>query len=87
MPGTDLEFEWDSRKAAINLRIHRVSFREASTVFRDVFSFIYDDPVHSQDELRYVTLGMFDRGRILVVAHAMRDERIRVISARKATRF
>lgn len=81
-----LEFEWDSKKAAINLRNHGISFREASMVFRDAGSFTYDDAAHSHTEQRYVTLGMSDRGRVLVVAHTLRGDRIRIISARKATK-
>jgi hypothetical protein len=80
-----LEFEWDPNKAASNLRKHRVSFGEAATVFHDIFSFTYDDEVHSQVERRYATLGMSRRGRVLVVAHTMRGERVRVINAREAT--
>ncbi len=81
-----LDFEWDSKKAEANVRKHRISFREAAIVFRDVFSFTYDDAAHSRSEQRYVTLGMSDQGRVLVVAHTMRGDRIRIISARKATK-
>lgn len=81
-----LEFEWDPEKAARNLRKHRVSFREAAMVFGDVLASTYDDSLHSQGEQRYVTIGLSDQGRVLVVAHTTRRELVRIISARKATR-
>jgi uncharacterized protein len=80
-----LEFDWDPKKAASNLRKHRISFREAAMVFRDGFAFTYDDPKHSHGEQRYVTMGLSDQGRVIVVAHTTRGERVRIISARKAT--
>jgi uncharacterized DUF497 family protein len=80
-----MEFEWDLQKAKDNLRKHGVSFEEASLVFRDPFSFTYDDRKHSRVECRYATLGMSDQERILVVAHTMRGEQVRIISAREAT--
>jgi uncharacterized DUF497 family protein len=86
MPNGLLEFEWDLKKAASNLRKHHISFREAAMVFRDVLAQTYDDSPHSHGEQRYVTLGMSDQGRVLVVAHTMRGEMVRIISARKATK-
>jgi uncharacterized protein len=80
-----MEFEWDLKKAKANRRKHAVSFEEAAMVFSDVLSFTYDDEAHSQAERRYATLGISNRGRLLVVAHTMRGERIRIISAREAT--
>ncbi len=80
-----MEFEWDPRKAAENLRKHKVSFREAATVFGDFLSTTASDPDHSADERRYITVGLSDRGRLLMVAHAERGERIRIISARRLT--
>lgn len=80
-----MEFEWDPEKAKTNLRKHRVSFEEAAMVFSDTLSFTYDDEAHSQAERRYATLGMSNRRRVLVVAHTMRGEQIRIISAREAT--
>jgi uncharacterized DUF497 family protein len=80
---------WNSngirRRAASNLRKHRISFREAAMVFSDLLAHTYDDSAHSHGEQRYVTIGMSDKGRVLVVAHATRGERVRIISARKAT--
>ena len=80
-----MEFHWDPKKAISNLRKHRVSFEEAVLVFSDIFSFTYDDEVHSHAERRYATLGMSGLGRVLVVAHTMRGEQVRIISAREAT--
>jgi uncharacterized DUF497 family protein len=78
-------FEWDPKKAKSNLRKHRVSFTEAATAFNDFLSLTFDDEAHSDAERRYVTLGTSYQGRILVVAHTMRGEKVRIISAREAT--
>jgi uncharacterized protein len=80
-----MRFEWDSAKAAANLRKHRVSFEEASSVFYDPLAATGPDPDHSVGEQRFVTFGLSSRGRILVVAHADRQDAIRIISARPAT--
>jgi hypothetical protein len=80
-----VEFEWDPSKAAGNLRKHKVAFSEAATVFGDIHSATAPDPDHSADEHRYVTVGLSDRGRLLMVAHAERRERMRIISARELT--
>ena len=82
-----LLFEWDPKKARRNLKIHEVSFDEASTAFRDPLSRTIDDPLHSQDEERMVLIGVSQQGRLMVVVHAERGDRIRVISARLATRM
>jgi len=81
-----MEFEWDDRKAAANLKKHGVGFEEASTVFRDPLAATGADPDHSLDEQRWVTFGLSDRGRLLVVAHAEQDDHLRMISARPATK-
>jgi uncharacterized DUF497 family protein len=78
--------EWDDRKAAANLRKHGVSFSEAVTVLEHVLGVTYRDVDHSLDESRYLTIGPSSGGRILVVAHTEREEAIRLISARHATR-
>ena len=80
-----MEFEWDARKAAENLRKHRVSFNEAATVFGDFLSNTAADPAHSAGEHRYITVGLSSAGRLLMVAHAERGERVRIISARTLT--
>jgi hypothetical protein len=80
-----LLFEWDPRKARRNLTIHGVSFDEASTAFQDHLSKTIEDPLHSEDEERYVLLGHSHRNRLLVVVHTERGDRIRLISARLAS--
>ncbi len=81
-------FVWDDNKAEINLRKHGVSFEEASTVFEDYDALQIFDPDHSEDEDRFIMLGMSSALRLLVVCHCYRDsdEQIRIISARKATK-
>lgn len=81
-----LQFEWDPKKAISNRQKHGVSFEEASTVFEDWFSSTIADPLHSADEQRLVTIGHSTRGKLLVVVHTQRDLRIRLISARHATK-
>jgi len=79
-----LIFEWDDRKARQSLTKHRVSFEEAATVFGDPLSLTIQDPVHSEGEQRFVTLGESYRQRLLVVVHTDRGDRVRVIGARRA---
>ncbi|HFD32927.1 MAG TPA: BrnT family toxin [Gammaproteobacteria bacterium] len=81
-----LIFEWDDKKASQNIKKHGISFEEATTVFGDPFSITIYDPLHSREEDRFVILGMSDKNRILVVVHTERNDRIRIISARKATK-
>jgi uncharacterized protein len=81
-----MEFEWDPDKAGRNLIKHKVSFHEAATVFGDPFSVTYFDPDHSDNEDRYLTFGHSSSGRLLVVSHTDREDRIRIISARPMTR-
>ena len=80
------EFEWDPIKAASNLEKHGVSFAEAATVFFDPLSITVPDPLHSVDEQRFVITGLSYQRRHLVVVHSDRGDRIRIISARVATR-
>ena len=81
-----MEFEWDPEKAAANVRRRRVSFNEAATVIADPLSTTFPDKAHSEGEMRFVTVGVSQRGRLLVVAHTERNDTIRIISARRATR-
>ena len=81
-----LIFEWDKKKADQNIRKHGISLEEAATVFGDPFSITIYDPLHSQDENRFVILGTSNKNRVLVVIHTDRQDRIRIISARKATK-
>ena len=81
-----LAFEWDSRKARSNLAKHGVGFEEASTIFGDRLSLTIPDPEHSLSEERYITMGRAFTGKLLVVVHTDRDDNIRIISARPASR-
>lgn len=81
-----MKFEWHKTKAAANIRKHGISFDEAATVFADLFSHIYPDVDHSDDETRFLIIGMSQAERILVVSHTDRGEQVRIISAREATR-
>lgn len=80
-----MDIEYDESKARSNLKKHRVSFREAETAMFDPFALCQEDP-GSRDENRWVLLGMSDRARLLTIVYTMRAERIRIISARKATK-
>jgi len=81
-----LKFEWDDAKAQVNLAKHGVSFEEAASVFGDPLALTFPDPDHSLGEKRWLTFGVSQSGRLLVVAHTERGRAIRIISARKATR-
>jgi uncharacterized protein len=81
-----LAFEWDDKKAKQNVQKHGVSFEEASTAFGDPLSRTIPDPLHSEEEDRFVTLGESNRRRLLVVVFTERGDNIRIISARVATR-
>jgi uncharacterized protein len=82
-----VHFEWDPDKEVRNLEKHGVSFHEAKTVFDDDFFVAFSDPDHSIGERRYLIMGRSEQGRLLVVAYTERSERrIRLISAREATR-
>ncbi len=78
-------YEWNPKKAAANLRKHRVSFAEATSVFLDPLALTFSDPDHSHEEDREITIGLSARQRVLFVSHSERGERTRIISARKAT--
>ena len=80
------EFEWDDEKAKSNLKKHGVSFEEGATIFNNSRVATIPDPDHSKDEDRYVSIGMSVIRRLLSVIHTYRKERIRLISARKATK-
>jgi uncharacterized DUF497 family protein len=79
-----IKFEWDLRKARLNLQKHGIEFSEASTVFADTFSITIPDPDHSEGEERWVTIGLSTRRRLLVVVHTDEGETSRLISARRA---
>ena len=84
-----LEFSWDPDKASSNLKKHGVSFDEAKSVFYDENARLIPDPDHSEDEDRFILLGLSLRTRLLTVCHCYRsdDAEIRIISARKATKM
>jgi uncharacterized DUF497 family protein len=81
-----VKFEWDPKKAANNLRKRGISFKEAATVFGDPLSMTFEDPDHSIDERRFITIGESRQRELLIVAHTDRGVVVRIISARKATR-
>ena len=81
-----MRFDWDPKKAATNRRKHGVSFEEARTVFFDEEAMVYDDPDHSLTEERFLILGLSRQPRALIVVHCHREEGIRLISARPATK-
>ena len=81
-----MKFQWDPRKAKLNLARHDVSFEEATTVFRDPLSVTAADPDHSVDERRFLTFGLSSTGRLLQISHTERGDLIRIINARIATK-
>jgi uncharacterized DUF497 family protein len=80
-----MKIEWDPEKAKRNSKKHGVSFEEAVTVFYDPLSATFDDPDHSANEQRFVTIGFSSQERLLVTAHSERGKNTRIISARPAT--
>jgi uncharacterized protein len=84
-PANSIVFEWDEKKAQINLKKHGISFEEARTIFGDPRTLTVFDRLHSQEEDRSITLGMSTEGHVLVVVHTDRGRKIRLISARRAS--
>lgn len=82
-----MKFEWDSRKAALNLKKHGIGFEEARSVFHDEFAIQFYDEAHSSEEDRFILLGMSSRANLLIVCHCEREagDVVRIISARAAT--
>jgi uncharacterized DUF497 family protein len=81
------QFEWNEAKAHLNLQKHGITFEEARTVFDDPLFITFLDENHSDDEDCYITIGQSQNRTLLLIAHAERLGRIRIISARKATRY
>ena len=81
-----LRIEWSARKNRSNILKHGVDFEEAKSVFDDPMQLTESDPDHSMDERRYITIGMSDRNRLLIMAHTIEDDRIRIITAGRPTR-
>ena len=79
-----MEFEWDPGKAVANFAKHGVSFPEAMGVFGDPLEVTIADPLHSHEEARFISIGLSEAGRLLIVAYTEREGRIRIISAREA---
>ena len=84
--GMSLLFEWDPKKAEANLAKHEISFEEALEVFADSLARIFPDPEHSVDELREIIIGHTEKQQLILVNYIEIDHRVRIISARKATR-
>lgn len=84
----ELRFEWDSRKSASNAKKHGISFDEAESAFNDEGAVVFFDPDHSEDEDRFILLGLSGKLRVVVVCHCFRESEtvVRIISARKANR-
>lgn len=80
-----MQFEWDPAKDRQNQAKHGVSFGEAETVFGDPLASTIADPDHSRGEFRFLTTGLSDQNRVIIVAHTDRDDRIRIINARTVT--
>lgn len=82
-----MTFEWDEAKNKINQAKHGISFEEAQSVFEDAYAILFDDPDHSEEEERFLIIGMSGAKGICIVSYCYRgaDERIRIISARAAT--
>lgn len=82
-----MRFDWDPRKAKENLRKHKISFEEAATVFFDDLAQVASDPDHSDEEDRFIIVGLSANNRLLIVVHCLREDGdlIRLISARKLT--
>ena len=81
-----LQFEWNPEKAQRNIEKHGISFAEAVTVLGDPLSYTFDDPDHSDEEARFLTVGLTATGKLLVVSHTDRQDRVRIISARLLTK-
>ena len=83
-----MQFDWDEKKNQINIKKHGISFSEASSVFLDENAILFDDPEHSENEERFLLIGISERNNLCLVCHCYReaDTIIRIISARKATR-
>jgi len=86
---SDLTFEWDQNKASSNIKKHGIAFEEAKSVFYDTHARLIPDPDSSFGEERFIILGQSSDYKTLVVCHCYRepDDRIRIISARKADKF
>ena len=80
-----LGFEWDEEKASANLKKHRVSFDEAVSAFDDPMLITFSDPLHSEGEERFLSIGISSKNRVLIIAHTDRANKVRIVNCRKAT--
>jgi uncharacterized protein len=81
-----IKIVWSEKKNRQNIRKHKVDFNEAKSIFDDPLQISINDPDHSFDEYRFITIGMIENNRLVIVAHTFRDDKIRIITARKPTR-
>ena len=81
-----LKVGWSARKNRLNILKHRIDFEDAKTIFDDPNQATINDPDHSLQEERYITIGRSTQGRLIIMAHTFEDAKIRIISARKPTR-
>lgn len=81
-----IKIVWSEKKNRQNINKHKVDFNEAKSIFDDPMQISLSDPDHSVDEFRYLTIGMSENNRLLIIAHTFRDGKIRIITARKPTR-
>lgn len=81
-----MKFEWDNKKAESNLKKHQVSFEEGASIFGDTLALSFRDPDQSVGEIRYLTFGVSQNGILLVLSHTYRNNLVRIISVRRATR-
>ena len=81
-----INFIWDKNKAKLNFVKHNLSFEEAATVFADPLAFVFDDVEHTRTEQRALIIGHTSKSKVIIVSFTERDQHIRIISARKATK-
>jgi uncharacterized protein len=81
-----IKIVWSEKKNRQNIRNHKVDFNEAKSIFDDPLQISINDPDHSFDEYHFITIGMTENNRLVIVAHTFRNDKIRIITARKPTR-
>ena len=82
-----MKFEWDTKKSVANERKHRISFNDAASVFGEPLAITFPDPYHSKEEFRFLVFGVSRSNKLLVVSYTERNDTVRIISAREATRY
>jgi len=81
-----IKITWSEKKNRQNIRKHKIDFNEAKTIFNDPLQITTDDPDHSFNERRYITIAVSKQNRLLIIAHTFGNDKIRIITARKPTR-